>query len=217
MFNTKNYKESDKNGKELEETHKKIIEIIQDFKHNGISVLEKLNENELNELIKYANASYYNETEVMTDNQFDIIKDFIQTKFPNNVTILEIGAEVERNKVTLPYEMASMDKIKPDTNALTNWIQKFKGPYVLSCKLDGVSGLYTTEGKEPKLYTRGNGKVGQDISHLIPHLHLPKTKNVVIRGEFIIPKLVFAKKYQIKFANPRNMVAGLINHKTINE
>jgi DNA ligase (NAD+) len=204
-------------GKELVESPEEIIAIIQDFKHNGISVLEKLNEHELNEVIKYANTSYYNEIEVMSDNQFDIIKDFIQNNFPNNITICEIGAEVERNKMKLPYEMASMDKIKPDTNALTNWIQKFKGPYLLSCKLDGVSGLYTFEGKEPKLYTRGNGKVGQDISHLIPYLKLPKTKNVVIRGEFIIPKSVFADKYKIKFANPRNMVAGLINHKTINE
>ena len=31
------------------------------------------------------------------------------------------------------------------------------GPYVLSCKLDGVSGLYTTEGDIPKLFTRSDG------------------------------------------------------------
>jgi NAD-dependent DNA ligase len=110
-----------------------------------------------------------------------------------------------------------MDKIKPDTDALTNWTKKYKGTYVLSCKLDGVSGLYTTEGNVPKLYTRGNGTVGQDISHLIPHLRLPKTKNTVIRGEFIISKSVFDTKYKSIFANPRNMVAGIINHKTINE
>jgi len=113
--------------------------------------------------------------------------------------------------------MASMDKIKPDTNALAAWKQKYKGPYVLSCKLDGVSGLYTTEGEKPKLYTRGNGKVGQDVSHLIPFLRLPKTKNIVIRGEFIIPKAVFEEKYKTKFANPRNMVAGIINHKHISD
>jgi NAD-dependent DNA ligase len=113
--------------------------------------------------------------------------------------------------------MGSMDKIKPDTGALANWMAKYRGPYVLSCKLDGVSGLYTTEGPAPKLYTRGDGKVGQDVSHLIPHLRLPKTKGIVIRGEFIIPKAVFDSKYKIKFANPRNMVAGIINHKSINE
>ena len=121
------------------------------------------------------------------------------------------------NKVNLPYPMGSMDKIKPDTNALSSWTSKYSGPYVLSCKLDGVSGLYTTEGKEPKLYTRGDGKVGQNISHIIPFLRLPKAKGITIRGEFIIPKALFDTKYKEKFANPRNMVAGIINQKTINE
>jgi NAD-dependent DNA ligase len=113
--------------------------------------------------------------------------------------------------------MPSMDKIKPDTNALTQWKEKYSGPYVLSCKLDGVSGLYVVENNIAKLYTRGDGKVGQDISHLIPYLRLPKKKGIVIRGEFIIPKIVFESKYKEKFANPRNMVSGIINHKTINE
>ena len=63
--------------------------------------------------------------------------------------------KVERNKVTLPYEMASMDKIKPDTSALSKWVKKFTGPYMLSCKLDGVSGLYTTERQKTQIiYTR---------------------------------------------------------------
>jgi NAD-dependent DNA ligase len=97
-------------------------------------------------------------------------------------------------------------------------MSKYNGQYVLSCKLDGVSALYTTEGSSsPKLYTRGDGTVGQDVSHLIPFLCLPKTKGIVIRGEFIIPKALFQAKYGDKFANPRNMVAGIVNHKTINE
>lgn len=202
--------------KEDKEDDKNIMKAIQDFKENGISVLHQLNEAQLSKIIKAANDAYYNQTQLMSDNEYDIIKDFIAEKYPSNQIIHEVGASVERNKVTLPYKMASMDKIKPDTMALTNWKNKYSGPYVLSCKLDGVSGLYTTEGSTPKLYTRGNGTVGQDVSHLIPHLRLPKTKNIVIRGEFIIPKQIFDTKYKSEFANPRNMVAGLINHKTIN-
>lgn len=194
-----------------------IVQIVEQFKHNGIKVLEQLNEKQLGDIIRIANSKYYNQTPIMTDNQYDIIKEFIEHKFPNNAIVTEIGAEVERNKVKLPYEMGSMDKIKPDTGALSLWMTKYKGPYVLSCKLDGVSGLYTTEGTKPKLYTRGNGKVGQDISHLIPFLRLPKTKGIVIRGEFIIPKKVFDEKYGTIFANPRNMVAGIINHKHISD
>jgi DNA ligase (NAD+) len=191
--------------------------IATDFKKIGISILEQLDEKQLTELLREANKSYYNEEPFFTDNQYDIIKEFIETMYPSNNVLHEIGAQVERNKVTLPYHMSSMDKIKPDTTALANWTSKFSGPYVLSCKLDGVSGLYTTEGQIAKLYTRGDGKVGQDISHLIPFLGLPKIKNIVIRGEFIIAKSLFETKYKDKFANPRNMVAGIINHKTINQ
>ena len=203
--------------KKVEEIDQSIVELANEFKKNGISVLEKLNENQLSGILREANKAYYNQTPFMTDNEYDIVKEFIEKKYPSNKAIVEIGAQVERNKVTLPYPMGSMDKIKPDTGALGNWTTKFKGPYILSCKLDGVSGLYTTEGAEPKLYTRGDGLVGQDVSHLIPYLRLPKTKNVVIRGEFIIPKAVFDTKYKTKFANPRNMVAGIVNHKTMNE
>ena len=191
--------------------------IMDDFKDNGITVLDQLNENQLATILKELNDAYYNEQPFLTDNEYDIVKEYIEHKYPSNQVLKDIGAPVERNKVTLPYEMWSMDKIKPDTNALTNWMAKYSGPYVLSCKLDGVSGLYTTENKEPKLYTRGNGKIGQDISHLIPHLRLPKTKNIVIRGEFIIPKGVFLFKYKTTFANPRNMVSGIVNQKSITD
>jgi NAD-dependent DNA ligase len=200
-----------------QQTSPEIVANIERFKHEGISVLDKLNENMLTDMIHYLNKMYYNSQSILTDNQYDIVKEYTAKKFPSNAAVTEIGADVERNKAQLPYEMASMDKIKPDTGALQEWTQKYKGPYVLSCKLDGVSGLYTTEGSVPKLYTRGNGKIGQDISYLIPHLKLPKTQGVAIRGEFIIPKAVFETKYKDKFANPRNMVAGIINHKTINE
>ena len=194
-----------------------ILTNINNFKLIGISVVEQLNEKQLTDMIHLANTKYYNDVPVMTDNQYDIVKDFITNNFPDNNVTIEIGSEVERNKVRLPYEMASMDKIKPDTIALATWMDKYIGPYILSCKLDGVSGLYTTEDDKPKLYTRGNGKVGQDISHLIPFLRLPKTKGIVIRGEFIIPKALFEQKYKTTFANPRNMVAGIINHKHISD
>ena len=202
-------------GDETEdETYKTMAN---DFKKNGISVLEVLNEKQLSQLLREANRVYYNEEPFFNDNQYDIVKEFIENKYPSNQVLHEIGAPVEKNKVNLPYSMGSMDKIKPDSNALTNWMSKYNGQYVLSCKLDGVSALYTTEGSSPKLYTRGDGTVGQDVSHLIPFLCLPKTKGIVIRGEFIIPKALFQAKYGDKFANPRNMVAGIVNHKTINE
>jgi len=191
---------------------------IHDFKETGISILDTLNEKQLSEIIALASDAYYNEKNIlMTDNEYDIVKEYIERKFPKNRAVEQIGAPVKKNKVSLPFEMPSMDKIKPDSNALAAWTGKYKGPYVLSCKLDGVSGMYSTVNDEPKLYTRGDGKIGQDISHLIPVLNLPKEKGWVVRGEFIIPKQVFEEKYKSSFANPRNLVSGIINSKSVDE
>lgn len=196
------------------------IGFIHNFKKNGISVLQNASEQQLVSMINVANVLYRNHNPIMTDNEFDVMQEFIKNKYPNNQVVKTVGAPVERNKVDLPYEMASMDKIKPDTSALNNWIKNYNGPYVLSCKLDGVSGLYTIEeGKEPKLYTRGDGKIGQDVSYLIPHLKFPNTniESLVIRGEFIMLKHIFETKYKSQFSNPRNLVAGIINQKCLDE
>jgi len=202
----------------MESKIKKAKDFINKFRQEGIDTLSGLGETEIVELCEIASHSYYNtKVSIMTDSEYDIITEYIERVYPANKELDQIGAKVTKNKVELPYKMASMDKIKPDTKALTNWTQKYKGQYVLSCKLDGVSGLYTTEGDEPKLYTRGNGTIGQDISHLLPVLKLPTEPNIVVRGEFIISRVVFDEKYKSKFANPRNLVSGIINSKTIDE
>jgi NAD-dependent DNA ligase len=205
-----------KTRKNMKPLQKKAL--LSEFATQGISLLEMLTEPQLSEMILEANHTYYTLSKpLLSDNQYDILKEYIETKYPANVAITQVGAPVIKNKVELPYEMASMDKIKPDTSALKDWLTQYKGPYVLSCKLDGVSGMYSTEGDTPKLYTRGDGKVGQDVSHLIKTLKLPKHKGYVVRGEFIILKDVFNTKYRDKFANPRNLVSGIVNSKSVDE
>ena len=160
-------------------------EHISDFKKNGIDTLKILTEKQLETILDETQKAYYNDPEnsLLTDNEYDIIKEYMEKKYPKNKVLDQIGAPIQdKNKVKLPYFMASMDKIKPDTNALQKWKDKYKVPYVLSAKLDGISGLYSTENNEQKLYTRGNGEVWQDISHLIPFLRLPTTPDITIRG-----------------------------------
>ena len=195
-------------------TCKKLTKIdkIEEFKKNGMSVLQKCSTEELKVMVEEANKAFHcTGHPLMSDAEYDILYDYLKTK--DNTISDTVGAPIVKNKVKLPYEMWSMDKIKPDTNIITTWKQKYNGPYVISCKLDGVSGLYSTEGSEPKLYTRGDGKVGQDISHMIPYLRLPKTKGLVMRGEFIILEDTFKRDYKDKFSNSRNLVAGIVNKK----
>ena len=222
----------------LESSALEARENIAAFKKHGLPVLDVLTENQIMGILQESDKAFHlNKTPIMTDNEYDIVKDYAAEKYPGNPYLLEVGAcvdyledlepvEIEKTKVVLPYTMASMDKIKPDTGALVSWKQKYNGPYVLSCKLDGVSGMYSTEGGVPKLYTRGNGRVGQDISHLIPYLRLPAVGDgvgvgtgvgMVVRGEFVIPKEVFKAKYQDKFANPRNLVAGIVNRNSVDK
>ena len=195
-----------------------IQSTIKLFRQDGIEFLQKQTEEQLVEILEKTNKAYRNKKPLINDNEYDIIREHFENKYPTNPILHQIGAPVEKNKVTLPYFMGSMDKIKPDTNALDNWKNKYKGPYVLSCKLDGVSGLYTIIDGEKKLYTRGDGKVGQDVSHLIPHIKsLPDILDTVVRGEFIIDRNVFQEKYAKDFANARNIVSGIMNSKKIDK
>ena len=160
----------------------KVVKVLPEdciklFQQNGIDQLKKLREKDLNRMIKCANDYYYNKQPIMSDNEYDIIKEYIEKTFPDNDTIKLIGSEVKKNKVSLPYPMPSLDKIKPDTNSLSEWKEKFKERYVLSCKCDGVSGMLTNEDGELKLFTRGDGKVGQNITHMIPYLNLDIPKD----------------------------------------
>jgi len=92
-----------------------------------------------------------------------------------------------------------MDKIKPtDSSKLEKWISKHKPPYYVSDKLDGISALliYTND-KSIKLFTRGDGIEGQDITNLIKYLDLPNWDDV--------NKYIKSKK--IKADYPNNIIA----------
>ena len=195
-----------------------VMKHVKNFRTEGAQVLKKLREKTLQNILEASRESYYNDDPLITDNEYDIIKEYMEVKYPKNVESTAIGADVKTDKVKLPYFMGSMDKIKPDTNAIDNWKKDYSGPYVLSTKLDGVSGLYSTENDEAKLYTRGNGKVGQDVSKFIGKLDMPDSdkisSDIVVRGEFIIRKDIFKVYYGADFANPRNFVSGVINSKS---
>lgn len=164
--------------------------------------------------LKEASDLYYNSGESkLTDYQYDLLTEYLRNIDPNNKVLKEVGAPV-KNKVKLPYEMWSMDKIKPKSKQLDSWINKYgkNSNYVISAKLDGVSGLYDSINN--KLYTRGDGIEGQDISYMIPYLKLPQ--QYVTRGEFIISKSNF-EKYFKGCSNSRNTLSGIINKPKIDK
>lgn len=185
-----------------------------------------LNEDDLVRLLKRLDSDYYNgqNNAVMPDSVYDRLKETFTNKYPTNPYVKQIGAPVKgaKNKVVLPVYMGSLDKVKKDDgDALMAFVKRATSSILqISDKLDGVSALLVCTPSQPiKMYSRGNGSVGQDITHLIPSLANRITTNddsvrsLIIRGELIISKHDFTKVSHLG-ANARNMVSGFVNSKT---
>ena len=201
--------------------------VIDDFKKNPKDYLEKLNDNELIDFVQELNYEYYIKgVSLVNDELYDYTKDELRKRKPEHPLLKDVGVS-KTSKIVLPYYMGSMDKIKNNEKELNNWIKKYKKAegYVLSDKLDGISGLlhFNSDSKNVKLYTRGDGYKGQDISHLLKFInHIPDLKDIgkeiAVRGELIMSKENFIKikKEDKTIKNVRNAVAGIFNSKKPN-
>lgn len=200
-----------------------IIKKLSKYSDNN---LEKYFENEklikLHEIKLYLDDIYYNtgKESGFTDFQYDILKEILQKRDPNYIPTVGAKIRAGDNKVKLPYWLGSMNKLKPeDISDLNRWIIKNEATdCIVEDKLDGISCLLISRNNNIKLYTRGDGEIGSDISYLTPYFKdIPKNikENIAVRGELIMKYDTFKKKYSEEFANPRNFVAGRIGSKTL--
>ena len=111
-----------------------IDNYLRELKTKGIKSLDGYTEETLSKMLLRANHHYYNKQSIITDSIYDILKEYIETKYPNNLAIKIVGAPIEQNKVQLPYEMWSMDKIKPNTVEVDKFSKKYPGNKVISTK-----------------------------------------------------------------------------------
>lgn len=181
-------------------------------------ILPLLTVAELEAAIQVSSDSYHNSSlSLITDDEYDLLIEKLRVLNPKSIIFDKIGAPVKGNKTKLPYWMGSMEKIKDDV-ALQKWLKEYKGPYIISDKLDGISCLLVCKGGKLSMFTRGNGEQGQNISHLIDLVDIDlavvmeKKINFAVRGELIMSKKKF-KKYAKNKANARNTVGGIVNSK----
>jgi NAD-dependent DNA ligase len=196
---------------------------VKKYQNDPIKYIEDASDEQLSKIILYASKKYYNDTAVLLDNEFDYLVDELKKRNPKHPTLSKIGAPLPKvtdiKKVKLPFHMGSMDKYKlSDIKQFNTWTNKYNGPYTITDKLDGVSALYYWHEEKAHLYKRGDEQMGSDISFLIPYIpSIAKLKfkdTIAIRGELII-SLDNYNTFKGDKTNPRAMVAGLTNKKTI--
>lgn len=195
------------------------MEHIPKIKSDIIGFLEsKFTEPEMIvEVLKLCSDKYYNTDETLiTDEEYDRIYDKLIEIDPQNKYLEQVGAEVKGEKVDLPYWMGSMNK-KKTKEEVDKWIPKYPGEVVISDKLDGKSFILDIKEGNPKLYSRGNGNQGKDISYLLKYIKIPKIEgNYILRGEILISKTNF-KRIKTNAANSRSFIAGISNLKKIDK
>jgi len=178
-----------------------------------------------NYLVDKSNEYYNSSSSSISDSEFDKLVTIYESKFDEKFNYLG-----SKGKYKLPVYLGSLNKNKDD-HSLSLFIKKCTDSFIVSDKIDGLSMLVeiNTE-KKLRLYTRGDGEYGNDISILEKYLDMDldqkyiqsfmsknKLKKLYIRGEIVMFKDVFDIKYKNDFANSRNIVAGIINSKTKNE
>jgi DNA ligase (NAD+) len=165
-----------------------------------------------------SNAYYNTDVTIVCDTTYDTIYEILKKRSPKNKFFSEVGADVSSDeKVKLPIFLGSQNKIKTEKE-LKNWVSKNEcSNYILTPKIDGSSALLEVIDGKMKLYSRGNGTYGRDISHLAPYLRFPVIEgDMYARGELIVSKLNF-KKFSSIFTSSRSMVNSLTSNKTINK
>ena len=175
--------------------------------------------NELVEKIKIANEKYRIGEPIMSDSQFDKLVEQLKDLDPKNEILQTIGYQIkdENRKSRLPIEMASMNKIK-SIEDIKDWCRlkeiSSTETVVITPKFDGLS-LCVNETTQ-EAWTRGDGEFGQKSNEhykLIGNHLDNSTRDEYTYGEVMMSKTTFLKKYSTEFANPRNLVAGLLNSK----
>lgn len=189
-------------------------------------------ENKIN-LWREASYAYYNSGEtIMSDENFDSLSSYLQSQ---GVDLSEVGAPItpgqERNHT---FPMLSLGKVKVFTDELgdekkasiisnlNRYAQVLDHTKILvTYKLDGCGiDLIYENGLLVDAITRGNGTTGKSVFKKMFRRLPTKLENSFtgsLRGEFVMKKQTFVDKYSEDYANPRNLIAGILGDQNLND
>ena len=178
----------------------------------------------IDELNEYRDQYYNHNTSIVSDEHYDELFDQLKKledeeniHFSDSPT-QSVGYEVKSalRKVTHNHPMLSLDKTK-NLEDIVKFLNSHNG--VVMAKMDGLTcSIRYENGNLVSAETRGNGAVGEDVTHNIKFvkdvpLTIPVKETVVVDGEIIITENDFEtinNSCGNIYANPRNLAAGSI-------
>lgn len=182
---------------------------------------------QLIEILNNASKHYYQLADtIMTDYEYDKLYDeLVALERKTGITLSgsptkTVGYTVLSGLTKIKHDsrMLSLDKTK-EIGRLKEWLGNKEG--ILSWKLDGLTiVLKYNNGELIQAVTRGNGEVGEDITHNARVFKNVPVKiafegEMVLRGEGIIAYSEFKKINEElsddeKYKNPRNLCSGTV-------
>lgn len=179
----------------------------------------------LEKLLRQASVAYYAGADaIMSDAEFDLLLDKLEVCEPGNAFLGEVGAPADSalTKVKHSIPMGSLKKISPGDGPaeFATWISTVSKKatdleMVVQWKIDGLSvELVFENGKFVQAITRGDGEIGEDVTHTIRNAQgFPRTIETKARVSVRCEAVLFLQAWKDYFpdkANPRNAASGLV-------
>ncbi len=195
----------------------------------------KIRIKKLREKILEANQAYFNENrEIIPESVRDQLKKeliSLETQFPELITpnspTQRVGAPLTSKLPKIKHksrkfslaDIFEASEARDFDERIKRFLKKTQIEYSCELKIDGINvTVWYERGKLVRAISRGDGKIGEDITHTIKTcknlpLELPYDIDLEVSGECFIAKKNFEKikeKSRENFANSRNLTAGTV-------
>ena len=186
--------------------------------------MKKMTYNEMKNILINASDAYYNKSiSIMSDEEFDNLKDEFISLYPNDNFLKQVGASVNNSrweKVEHKIPMSSLNKVHHRDEFL-KWTDSIgDNKYIANDKLDGISiNCRFEQGKLVSALTRGDGVTGEEIFRNVvkmKNIKCNKNFSANLRGEIVIKQNDFvalneklSKSGEKTMSNPRNAASGI--------
>lgn len=179
-----------------------------------------IHQKELEEKIVEANRLYREGNPIMSDKEYDRMKEELGRHFPDSdilkKAIVEESVKGDRME-RLPFPMFSLEKVKT-VDEIVRWVKdvwelSLNDRVVITPKYDGISLLVDETTND--CWTRGDGTEGQNSRghyRYVNHGNPMNKRGCFTFGEAIIPIGMFLKNVKpLGYKSARNAVAGAFN------